>query len=230
MLRAVQRIVLAVAIGTAVAYVAPGSVATTSPSPSNSIIDILSDKSLWGKDALFLFSHLSSWSRSGDTSMHVYPQGAMGVTKYGSDGDARKAARGIAALLGGPQPAIDARVAAALRPIAGAASPAAGLNILPRFKEDDAIRIRWGAEDLQLLAPDLTIRQVTTRLGAPERIIRKAIMNETERRPVGLTIYSYAGGAIQFAESSLARNRGIVDRDILNLPAVTANLFVGAKP
>jgi hypothetical protein len=79
------------------------------------------------------------------------------------------------------------------------------------------------------LNPKMTVAAVVERLGKPEKIVRQLIQTEKERRPIVLTLYTYAGNAIAFAESDISPIPGSVDRVILDVPSITAELFQGAK-
>ena len=67
-------------------------------------------------------------------------------------------------------------------------------------------------------------RPVLERLGRPERVTTELLDDGTERRPIILTIYHYAGGVIAFAESDVAPRPGFINRVFLDVSAVTAAL------
>ena len=77
----------------------------------------------------------------------------------------------------------------------------------------------------QFLPERLTTKQVEEVAGRPEKVATEVIQTEGERRPVTLTLRSYAGGAIVYAESDWAPTPGLVDRVILNVSTVTATAF-----
>lgn len=101
-------------------------------------------------------------------------------------------------------------------------------EVLPVF-EDDSAHVALTGRTLQFLAPRLSMTTVRNRLGEPEKVSRVTIQNKFERRGVVLTLYSYAGGAITFAEADYTAVHGLVDRVILDVAAVTAAVFQEGK-
>jgi hypothetical protein len=98
------------------------------------------------------------------------------------------------------------------------------VEVVPFLPDDDFFHVAWSNPSLQFLAPNLSVATVRERVGPPERTTQELIQNETERRPVVLTLHSYAGGAIIFAESDWS-TPGVVDRVIFDVRAITAALF-----
>lgn len=62
------------------------------------------------------------------------------------------------------------------------------------------------------------------RFGPPESVTTMLIQNDTDRRPVVLTLSAYANGAILFAESDWAPVPGVVDRVLLDVRKITGAL------
>src|SRR5205814_1791708 len=91
------------------------------------------------------------------------------------------------------------------------------------FREDRTYRV--AAEGGPFLQPGLTIADVRRRLGKEERVITELVDDGTERRPVGLTLHFYAGGAIAFVESDHSVKIGSVDRVLLDASKISAALF-----
>jgi hypothetical protein len=100
--------------------------------------------------------------------------------------------------------------------------PAALLKteVIPSFQDDDSVRVISTRPDAQFLTPNLTVATVQERLGPPEKVEQQVIQGEGERRPVVLTLYRYADGAVTFAESDIAARPGMVDRVLLDASAV----------
>jgi hypothetical protein len=70
---------------------------------------------------------------------------------------------------------------------------------------------------------------VEAAFGKPETITTLVIQSKRDMRPAILTLNSYAGGAIIFAESDLAPRPGLVDRVILDVPVMASMLFTEAR-
>jgi hypothetical protein len=96
-------------------------------------------------------------------------------------------------------------------------------TVIPAFQDDHMARIAWSSRSIQLLAPDLSIAAIAKRFGPPDEVKQEMVPSEREGRPVTLTSHRYAGGAVIFAESDWGEP-GIVNRVILNVPAVSAEL------
>ena len=212
------------------AALALGNPAPAPPPYPAGIQQILSDPALWGRDTLGLFARLNSWTRVSDTQVQIFPASVFGASQFKSAADAKPIAGTLATALNGAQPGLNAAISAALKPPARAVLAKPQVQVIPINREDEATRIAWGSDTAQFFAPGLTVETVRRRLGEPEKVSRKAVQRlVTDKRPIGLTLYSYAGGAIVFAESNMTRTRGLVDRVILDIPAVSAVLFKGAK-
>jgi hypothetical protein len=91
------------------------------------------------------------------------------------------------------------------------------------FREDRTHRV--AAEGGPFLRPGLTIADVRRRLGQEERTTTELLDDGTERRPVGLTLHWYAGGAIAFVESDHSVKFGAVDRVLLDASKISTTLF-----
>jgi hypothetical protein len=100
-------------------------------------------------------------------------------------------------------------------------------DIVPQFAEDRSVRVAIGS--VALLPPALTVSKVREQIGAPDRTTRQLIEGPGESRPLVLTVYTYAGGSIAFAEADIAARPGLVNRVRLDVPAVTAALAKESK-
>jgi len=69
---------------------------------------------------------------------------------------------------------------------------------------------------------------VIKEFGKPDRVSTRVVRSpDRERRPVVLTLHSYAGGAVQFAQSDWSAKPGTVDRVFLNVALVSQAIFEG---
>jgi hypothetical protein len=92
------------------------------------------------------------------------------------------------------------------------------------------IRVSMSAPQARFLAADLTISTMTQRLGPPEQVAREALSTEKDERPTILTHHYYAHGAVDFVETDIAPRPGLVNHAVVDVPAVSAELFEGARP
>lgn len=193
-----------------------------------SLAQILSDHILFGKDFPAALAQLQGWTQIGERTVAVFPDQIVGSTPYRT----REEAQPNAGLLGRASRELHPRLNPEITSLlAGAIAkqPPAFLAQAILSPEDVTLRIAWADAAFQFLAPDLSVATVRERLGPPEKISEEIVPTESDRRPVVLTVYSYAGGTIAFAESDAAAKPGLVDRVILDVPAVAAALFQEAR-
>jgi hypothetical protein len=191
------------------------------PTPSKpSLAAILTDSTLWGKDFPVALASLQSWSKAGQRTVMIFQDRIVGGIPFKSREEAEQKGKEVT----------DAMMRTEFKPKPGfeamfrgvAPKPAAELKaeVIERFQDDDSVRIASTGPGAQFLAPNLTVATVRERLGQPEKVEQKVIQSEGERRPVILTLYRYADGAVTFAESDIAARPGTVDRVLLDAPAV----------
>jgi hypothetical protein len=186
--------------------------------------DILTDQALWGEKFSSVLAALPAFRRAGEKQVWVFPDRILGSNKYRNRDEAEGQARKLADTLNATQkltprsPKIRVFMAKGAEPL----KPEAIL-----FPEDRSARI--AAVGSQFLAPRLTIADVRKRLGPPQRVTTELLDDGTERRPVILKLYHYAGGAIIFVESDWNPNIGAVDRVFLDPSKISATLFEEEK-
>lgn len=189
------------------------------------VAQVLTKAGIWGKDFPTVLAFLESWNRINEQKIYVFPDRVVGSTQYNS----RDAARGAAARLSDAMKAPRSRPKAGLADLLRGASPQAQtqlrVEVIRFLPDDDSFHVAWLNPSAQLLGRNVSIATLQQRLGPPEKSTLELIQNETERRPVVLTLHSYAGGAIIFAESDWSAVPGTVDRVILDVKAVTAALY-----
>jgi hypothetical protein len=180
---------------------------------------ILLDTALWGRDFPALLAQLPAMIAAGETILYVFPDRAAGGRAFPTVSDAQPAIQRTREAVAKPvqfQPALAALQKQAVQPAGGPLRLEAA-----RVVDADGFHIvalRTG--DLQLLAPGLTIAAVRARLGPPGQVTRRTIHAQGDSKPTVLTLHSYVGGAIAFAESNM-EEAGVVERVVLNLSAVS---------
>lgn len=189
------------------------------------VAQVLAKAGIWGKDFPSVLAFLESWKRINEQEIYVFPDRVVGGTQYRK----REEAQTVAARL------IDAMKATRSKPKPQFADLLKGvppqgpsqlrIETIGFLPDDDLFHVAWSNPSLQFLKPNVSMATVISRLGPPEKTTQEVIQNETERRPVVLTLHSYAGGAIVFAESDWAAVPGTVDRVILDVTALTAALY-----
>jgi hypothetical protein len=190
---------------------------------SGAIVRILNDRSLWGEDFYRLLPVLSSFQKAGEQRIVIFADRVVGTNRYRSLREAETRNRALeSALQRGDQP-----LAGAARRLYQVQQPIAMEPTAIQFLDDRSFRVAAPAPNGQLLPAGLKIATVQERLGKPEKVTKELLDDGTERRPVILTVYYYAGGAIAFVESNIAPRPGFVNRVYLDVPAVTSALLKG---
>ena len=196
--------------------------------PPSPLAQILSDHVLWGNDFPAALAQLQGWTQIGERTVAAFPDQIVGNTRYRT----REEAQPNAGLLSRASRELHPRLNPEFTsPLAGglAKQPPVFLAQAILSPDDVTLRIAWADAAFQFLTPDLPVATIRERLGPPEKISEEIVPTESDRRPVVLTVYYYAGGAIGFAESDAAPKPGFVDRVILNVPAVAAALFQAVR-
>ena len=197
--------------------------ANAQPSPTQSkptLSSILSDRTLWGKDFALALTFLQSWHEAGEGKVAIFSKRIVGSTAFRTREDAEKVTSkltdAMARIVFRPKPEFEAMFKG-IEPRLAAPVKA---ELIPAFADDDSIRVAWTLPDAEFLPPKLTMAAVQERLGPPEKVEQELIQTEGERRPVVLTLYRYAERTVTFAESDVAVRPGLVDRVLLDVPAV----------
>lgn len=204
------------ALSGAVAIAQPNS-----PTPAKvvNVETILTDTKLWGKDFPLALASLPSWSEGGEREVVIFKDRMVASTPLKSRDEAEQASRKIAAAMA----VKELKPKAAFQPMLRAVpkiGTALKMEVLPRFADDDSVRLMSTKPNAQFLAPELTAAAVQKQLGPPEKVEQQVIQTEGDRRPVILTLYRYANGDIAFAESDMAPKPGLIDRVLLNAPRI----------
>ena len=198
------------------------------PPPADALAKVLNDPALWGKDFPAALALLPSWRKAGEAAVAVFPDRMAGETRHRTAAEAARAAdRFKQAETAPPKPRGGLPGGLTDRLTRGRAQASAFRTEAAAFVEDDSFRVSWGGPGAQLLAPGLTVATVRGRLGEPVEKKLVVLQTEGERRPVVLTLYVYLGGAMSFAESDHGPP-GLVNRVLLDLPAMTPVLFAEA--
>lgn len=212
------RVVLACCIAIGLSWLSP-SAAAKSPS----VAQILNTPALWGKDLPKVLTYARSWDAAGEASVAIFPDRVVGTTPYRTRQAAQPVAAKLANALKVPPPRPAPEFQGLLKDTR--AQPVKFQAEVVPFIDDDLFRVALTGKGLQFLAPSLTVQRVQELLGPPDKTTTQFIQNETERRPITLTLHTYAGGAVTFVESSMAPKPGVVDRVVVELRAVDAAVF-----
>jgi hypothetical protein len=200
------------------------SLAMAQPSP---LTKILTSRPLWGRDYPDALASLRAWSRINDHMVAIFPNQLVGSTPYNAPEEAERTAQALGQALKAPRPkpnvAFESLLKEALR-----RPPPFQPQVLTRF-EDDSTRVALTAPSLQFLAPALSIQQVQRVIGTPEKTSTQLIQGRGDRRPILLTLHSYAGGMIVFVESDLSARPDLIDRVVLDVDGVAKEVFKGGQ-
>ncbi|HEX6186031.1 MAG TPA: hypothetical protein VFZ44_19230 [Pyrinomonadaceae bacterium] len=189
------------------------------------VVRILNDRTLWGKDFPTALAFIESMGRAGERRVYVFPDRVVGAARYRTQEEAQRAAARLAEAMRTPRRRARPAYDVLLQGVPLQSPTTLRVEVVRLEPDDENFHVAWVGTSLQFMPRQLTVAAVTERLGPPERTVQELIQNDTERRPVVLTLYFYGGGAVAFAESDWAPVPGYVDRAVLDVPAVTAALF-----
>jgi hypothetical protein len=189
-----------------------------------SLAKIFSDRTLWGRDFSAVLAFLESWSRIDEQKIYVFPDRVVGGKRHKTREDAQQAATKLIEAMKATRPRPRPEFLELLRGVPAQAPDQLRVEVITFLPDDESLHVAWTSRSMRFLGQNLSVATVRERLGPPEKTTLELIQNETERRPVVLTLHSYAGGAVVFAESDWA-TPGYVDRVILDVPAIRAALF-----
>jgi hypothetical protein len=184
------------------------------------VVKILNTRGLWGKDFPTALLSLPAWERVGERSIAIFPDRIVGTTPFRTRDAAQPTRTTFDQAVSQPPPSPNSPFADLFKGVPTGPLPVQS-DVIQIF-DDDSFRIAMvGKGGAQFLAPGLTIVQVESLIGPAQVVTTQVIQSERDRRPVILTLHSYGDGAIAFAESDWQPVPGIVDRVLLNVPAVS---------
>lgn len=192
--------------------------------PESSLLRILSNRAVFGKDFGGVLRSLPAWNSYGEHEVAIFPHQVVGATPHDTREEAQKGAAQLNQTLLKAQAQFKSEFSALAQ---AAPTPLRAEAIA--FPEDDSYRVAVTDSSLQLLNPELTLARLKQELGAPQRVVYRTVQNKTERRPLQLTVYEYADGQIAFATPDLSLHPGIIDRVLLNVRAVSDAAFQETK-
>jgi hypothetical protein len=193
------------------------------PVPDPRLEALLKDTSIWGPNFGEVLAAMPTWTEAGEKQVIVYRARVEGSQEFQTSAAALQMETQTRAAFKKarwtPRPAFRQLLAPLMaRPVViGKAAPV-------KTPDGESVRLAWG-ETRQLLAADLTKARLTATQGEPERITRRVIPTDDERRPVVLTELHYANGAVVFAQPDYAPRPGFIDRVALNTGRVTEAVF-----
>jgi hypothetical protein len=194
---------------------------------TDTIKKILTTRSLWGKDFAAGLAFLPAWTGGEERTVAIFPERIVAATPFKTAEAAQQKREAVARALTAPRPQTAPGFEELLQPFAAEGAPFE--TAVVQSQDDDTFRVVLTGPALEFLPQELTVQQVQEAAGLPESVTTQVIQGEGERRPIVLTLRSYAKGAIVYAESDWAPRPGFVDRVFLNVPDVTAVLFKGGQ-
>ncbi|MCG3160972.1 MAG: hypothetical protein JMDDDDMK_02068 [Acidobacteria bacterium] len=222
---------------------APSRSASQDPVRS-AIVKILNNRTLFGKDFPTALAFLSSWNQISERQVEFYPDRVVGSTRYTTLDAAQQAAGALRQAVAGPQPKPSPEFADLLKGVP--TQFPFRVDVIPFFPDDGSIRVAWVAPPSapgvsrgfsdpaqtapQFFDPGLTAATVRQEVGSADEVTQQVLQTDKEERPVTLTAYSYAKGALVFAEADVSPRPGFIDRINFNVPVVTSVVFVASGP
>lgn len=200
---------------------------TLKQKPSSQLARFLVDENIWGKDTPAVFAWLDSWRQINMPQIILYPDKVMAGISSTSEKQADHKVAQLDSAAKAPQPRLKPFYAKAFTGRIPAAPPVE--STFTTNPEDDSLRVTWSKKSLRFLREGLTLSGIFRTYGKPERTTSKLVQNKRDTRPILLTFYHYANGAIQFVESDPAPDPDLVSRIVLDVNTVAAELFEGGE-
>jgi hypothetical protein len=174
-------------------------------SPREETSRMLRDPLLVGRDFRTVVASLPAFDAAGEKEISVLPRRVVGETRYRDEERARRAA---AAARKEPSPI--------------------GIDVI-LFPDDRTIRVGSEDREAEYVAPETTIDAIERKYGPAERVTTEQLLDGTMRRPIELTLYRFAGGAIVVATSNLQESPRQVDRIMIDVGAARRALRGGGE-
>jgi hypothetical protein len=196
---------------------------------ADSLGKILNNKAVWGKDFPKALASLPHWEAGGETDVHIFANQMAGRPPRAVDAHAEMITKINASIKEGfPMPK------AAYAELLKAAEPDAVRELtaerIARFKDDQKPRVVISIPGAQFFAKGLDVAAVEGQLGSVKPVLR-TLQTDGDRRPIVLTEYVYAKGAVIFATSDVTPEpegnpkKKLIDRAILRVPDITKEIF-----
>ena len=202
----------------------PSALSAAQPRPEATLRKILLDNRIWGEDFPAALARLQSWKQIGESNVTVFSERIVGSTPYTRREEALPHTERLLQNMSKPPARFKPEFTSMMeRESTGESKPPQAS--IARLSDDGTFRVIWSAPGARFLRPALTLEQIEKWLGPAEKISRQVIQSKGERRPVILTLHSYAGGAVSFVEWDLDPRPGLVNRVLLDVAATAAELY-----
>ncbi len=201
-----------------------GVAGASGQTPEPAVVKILSNQAVFGKDFAAALRSLPGWNALEEREIAVFSVQLVGSTPF----DTKQAAEKRVSQLNEALTKTHAQFKSEFSAMSEARLHPLRVEAIP-FPEDDSYRAAMTDSSLQLLNPDLTLERLSAALGKPESVRYVTVQNKTERRPIQLKLYEYAGGQIAFAVPDPTLRPGIIDRALLNVRAINSAVFQEAR-
>lgn len=195
--------------------------------PPSQLARFVVDENIWGKDTPAVFAWLDSWRQINMPQIIIYPDKVMAGISSTSEKQADHKAAQLDSATKAPQPRLKPFYAKTFTGRIPAAPPFE--STFTTNWEDDSLRVTWSKKSLRFLREGLTLSSIFNTYGKPERTTSQLVQNKRDARPILLTFYHYANGAIQFVESDPAPDPDLVSRIVLDVNTAAVELFEGGE-
>lgn len=188
------------------------------------IIRILTNPNLWQKDFPTVIKSINSFDAIGEIKVEVFQNDVVGSRKFEpQDAGLLRETSELRSYMA-VNPRLKQQVVVAINSnwnqLQETVTPAGQAAL-----SDGSLRVSLASKtvvEAQFLAPGLTLNTLREQNGEPESISREvADSSDDERRPLILTLYRYADGAITFATTDTSPNPELIDRAILDTKKIS---------
>lgn len=195
---------------------------------SRSLNKFLTDRKIWGEDAIRMFASIDRWKGEGETSILVFTDRVVAGTKFEAPEQAKEKAARMALAMKRAPAKLSPGFATSYKAEMAKKAPALQAESA-RFLLDDSYRVQWKREGAEFLKKELAMRAVTDAYGPAEKTSTEVVQARGDRRPAVLTISEYAGGKIKFVQSDLSPDPNLVDHVILDVAEVAKAVLAPSR-
>jgi hypothetical protein len=195
----------------------------TPPPQNTSLLRILSDSIVWGKNLFPAIAQAEALQQRGQKKIELFPSAILSSERYGRNQQKDRDER--INLYNEVLSASDkSDLYKRLQGNKAFAKATAKADSYPLLEIDSvAVGIIFGGNNY-VFRPDTKMATVFKQFGKPETTDTRVLNGPGEERPQILTLYSYEKGIIIFAEADIAEAPGLLNRVFIDIPRLVQAL------
>jgi hypothetical protein len=184
------------------------------------LIAVLNNGKLWGKDfRRIVLGNAQSLESVGQAKIAVYPDRVEGLVSYADQAEAAKFIRDLNAEVKTQAPDMSFKFKSF--EAASRSASIASTDLLRPAAARIEMKTANSEKPLELLPPNLKFSDIKKELRNPETVQTKLIQTEYERRPITITYYSYADGALTYAVSDMSPDEDTIQGVVIDTSRIS---------